>query len=250
MNGDMEDLETCAYVLDPSPDVLVRVVPSFSRGQQHQLANFPHISNDSTTKNYFYLPRKLFLGYVLPGAGKRFVAACPLCRGHVGHDLYWTETGSLNNAGALLDYIECATCHIRLYPAGGSFAIPDIVPMEADLERAKRQARLASWGRWTDNRTAKERRRIDTAIKQKMSEPSHTIVPASIVKSMRAPHITSKGRFHRPEIYTLRDVAKLDELPNKILDLVNSDPHHTTLEAWERSCSQPPQVRDSIRYNK
>jgi len=204
----------------------------------------------TTSKNYVVLPHWDFLNIILPEEGEKFIRECPLCRQQAGQDLYWTETGSMDGARVALDYIECASCHIRLYPAGGSFALPNTLRLETETERVKVAARLAPWGRWTDKRTAKERRRIDTAIKQKMSEPSHTIVPTSIVKSMRAPHITSKGRFHCPEIYTLPDVAKLDELPNKILDLVNSMPDLTILEAWERSCSQPPQVRGSIRYNK
>jgi hypothetical protein len=209
----------------------------------------------TTSKDYIYVRRELFSAVLPRKEGDVILALenCPRCSRHMEIAFSYTETGSLNGAEAMLDYIECDSCHIRLYPTGGSFTMTrDPIYAREWAEHDKMAARLADWWRHNNKRDAKEKRRVNAAVKQKMVDhgPVFAAYAWPIVKSLCAAHVTPKGRFHRPEIYILPDVAKIDDLPAKIVDIVTHDRHSLIEFAWERRCAQPPHALGAVRYNK
>jgi len=209
----------------------------------------------TTSKDYMFVRREFFTSIIAHKDGNFVLTSvdCPQCGRHRHANVYRTETGSLNGAVMTLEYIECASCHIHLYPSGGSFTMTrDPLYVREWAEHDKMAAKLAVWWRNKDKRTPKEKRRIDKAVERKMSDfgPVFTARAQPIVKSLRAPYIAPDGSFQPPRICTLLDVAKIDDLPAKIVDVVNGDPHAPIEMAWERSCAQPPHALGVNRYNK
>jgi hypothetical protein len=163
-------------------------------------------------KRYIVLPRRLF-AQVICGEGKgNLVVPCPNCRRDVSTRTFWTETGLLAGEPATLSFVECLDCGVRIYPDTGSFTAPDPELRRAREEVARASRQLAKWARWTDKRTSQEKGCVKEAVKRKlqaMGLSDHSMARL-VAKTMQLPHITADGRFHKPEIFTERDVIVAD----------------------------------------
>src|SRR5947209_3971149 len=111
-------------------------------------------------KRYIFLPRELFRRMILGVGRGNLVVRCPACRNDVSTSTFWTETGELGGQPTTLSFVECPHCAISMYPAGGSFTIPDPENAREREEDARASMQLFKWWQWKDKRTSQERGRV------------------------------------------------------------------------------------------